>query len=241
MSRTVKLCLSYDGSRFAGSQMQTGQRTVQGELEAAWVRTTRLEEGVTLAGRTDSGVHAAGQVCSVVTRSALAVSGLEDGLARELPADLRVQAVVEMPSGFNARTSARWRMYEYDLATTARRFLHRGRMHEAADLLLGEHDFKAFASEGLLGPRGAVRRLHLMLVRDGGDLGRLVVVGDAFLRQMVRRLVSALVAVGTGKMGALEIQRALVMREPQLMPTPAPPGGLTLVRVGYQEYTGETL
>ncbi len=241
MSRTVKLCVSYDGSRFAGSQMQTGQRTVQGELEAAWVRSTGLEERVTLAGRTDAGVHAAGQVGSVVTRSDIAVSGLEDRLTRELPADFRVHSIVETPSGFNARSSARWRMYEYDLATAARRFLHRGRMQAAADLLLGEHDFKAFASEGLLGPRGAVRRLHLMLVRDGGDSGRLVVVGDAFLRQMVRRLVSALVAVGTGKMGALEIQRAFIMREPRLLPTPASPGGLTLVRVGYQEYTGETL
>ncbi len=241
MLRTVKLCVSYDGSRFAGSQMQIGQRTVQGELEAAWARSTGLEERITLAGRTDAGVHAAGQVGSVVTRSDIDVNGLEDRLARELPADLRVHAVAEMPPSFNARTSARWRMYEYDLAAAVRRFLHRGRMQEAADLLLGEHDFKAFASEGPLGPRGAVRRLHLMLVRDSGDLGRLVVVGDAFLRQMVRRLVSALVAVGTGKMGALEIQRALIMREPRLLPTPAPPGGLTLVRVGYQEYTGETL
>jgi len=241
MPRTVKLRVSYNGDRFAGSQMQTGQRTVQGELEAAWARCTGYEERITLAGRTDAGVHAREQVGSVATQSDIAVGHLEKSLAGEMPEDLRVGGIVEMPWGFNARTSARWRMYEYDLASAARTFLHRGRMQEAASRLLGEHDFMAFASQGVLGPRGAVRRLHLMAVREGGDRGQLLVVADAFLRQMVRRLVGALVAVGTGKIGTLEIERALLMREPRLMPAPAPPGGLTLVRVGYQNYTGETL
>nr|MDQ3328818.1 tRNA pseudouridine(38-40) synthase TruA [Chloroflexota bacterium] len=166
MSRTVKLSVSYEGDRFAGSQFQPGQRTVQGELEAAWARCTGFAERATLAGRTDAGVHARAQAVSVVTQSDILVSRLELMLAHELPADLRVDGIVEMDAGFNARTSARWRMYEYDLAAATRQFLHRERMQEAAGRLLGEHDFMAFASKGVLGPRGAVRRLYLMAIRD---------------------------------------------------------------------------
>lgn len=235
--RTLRVVLGYDGAGFAGSQIQPGVRTVQGELERSWRHGTGLGERVTLAGRTDAGVDAATQVASVRTATALPAAELEELLRGHVPDDLRIVRVEDAPSGFDARRDARWRRYCYVVPPTeARAYADRPAMRGAAAELLGERDFAALSSTGEVGPRGAVRHVLALEIGERRDALAIGVVADAFLRQMVRRFVSALLAVGRGIMGAPELARAVALRDRALLPGPAPAGGLTLVDVGYEEY-----
>lgn len=190
-----------------------------------------------LAGRTDAGVHAEGQVASIPTRATDSAHGIQARLEACLPADLRVTGVTDAPDGFDARRSACWRAYRYALAAPPA-YLDLARAQRAGRMLVGEHDFSAYSSTGELGPRGSVRRVLDLRVSGSTVRGAVSVeiVADAFLRQMVRRVVSALVAGGNGIMGTSEISRGLELRDRALMPGPAPASGLTLVRVGYGEY-----
>jgi tRNA pseudouridine38-40 synthase len=214
----LRLAVAYDGTDFSGWAAQPGRRTVQGTLEDALAMILRLPEArLTVAGRTDAGVHARGQVCHVdVAAEALAgpamtVDRLTSRLASALPADVRVRSVTLAPAGFDARFSASWRRYAYRICDdpsavdpltrghilTWPRRLDETAMNAAATLLVGQHDFAAFCKrrEGAT----TVRALHrLEWVRDGGVLCA-GVVADAFCHHMVRSLVGALVEVGEGR------------------------------------------
>lgn len=157
----IKLLVSYDGREFWGSQRQAGQRTVQGELEAAAEQVFGQEIAIYLAGRTDRGVHAAGQVASFAEpRKRLENGTVAAAMNDHLSADIAVQHVERMPMGFHARYSAQWREYRYRIWTGVRQPLVTGwtwqlrgpldigAMHWAASLLIGEHDFSSFASGG---------------------------------------------------------------------------------------------
>lgn len=178
---TLKLTIAYDGAGFAGAQAQPGQRTVQEELERALTRLYGRHERATLAGRTDSGVHAAGQVVSVADRRAdLDVATLTRALNAILPEDLAIRGIERIDEPFHARFDARWREYRYRIwtglpaplaRTTAwqiARQLEFEAMVEASRALIGEHDFAAFAgggegvpwSERQQTPRGTVRRVY---------------------------------------------------------------------------------
>lgn len=237
MERVLRVELAYVGSGFAGSQVQPTQRTVQGELEAAWHQVASVTERFTLAGRTDAGVHAERQVASVRTAHTGDPSEIAGRLRERLPSDIALLSVSEAAPDFDARASAVWREYRYRLPASGApvfgRWLDRERMARAAAWLVGERDFAAVSSEAPLGPRGAVRRISKLDLTGGRGELDLVVRADAFLRQMVRRLVSALVFVGTGKIGARELMRAIEMRDRKLLPGPAPAEHLTLVAVGY--------
>ncbi len=229
--------MGYDGSRFAGSQRQPRARTVEGVLEDAWSEVTGEDVRIRLAGRTDAGVHAERQVGSVSTGCGLSAEDLAAGLASRLPPDLWLLEIEAAPDGFDPRRRARWRAYRYEFGPEPAVYLDERRMQEAGSVLVGEHDFAAFASSSRLGPRGAVRRVFELRVRRAS--ARVVVmecVADAFLRQMVRRIASALVLVGTGKIGDSEIEAALELRDPRLLPGPAPAEHLTLIEVGYGDY-----
>lgn len=206
---------------------------MQGVVEAAWRRVTRIAERFTFAGRTDASVHAERQVTSVRTECAMTVEHLRDALAAELPADVGLLELVEAEPGFNARASAEWRAYRY--VAPRGRYLDLPAMKEAARRLEGEHDFSAFSSVGQLGPRGAVRRLLKLEIEPNGTGVVFHVVADAFLRQMVRRLVSALSLIGTGKITERELVRGLELGDRSVLPGPAPAEHLTLVEVGYGE------
>ncbi|MFM9105561.1 MAG: tRNA pseudouridine synthase A, partial [Chloroflexota bacterium] len=223
----LALVVSYDGAELAGSQVQPGERTAQGELE----RSLRfLAPGWTgrsvFAGRTDRGVHAAGQVVSLEDiRPDLAVEVIRRAVNSRLPGDVAVRSVSRVGDGFDARRDARWREYRYRIwfgndEPLARRFVWRrpGRpdlaaMAVAAAAFAGTHDFAAFAGggEGVPGsarsqrPRGTVRTMFASEIRAiapwwgpaAGADGVLVeyrVAGDGFLPQMVRALVSGVVA-----------------------------------------------
>ena len=157
--RTIKLTIEYDGSHFSGWQIQPHARTVQGELEKALSSLTRQNVRLNVAGRTDAGVHALGQVAHFFTRSPLDVNVFKRGANALLPFDIRVLSAQDAESDFHARFSARWRFYQYHMHSRPRaigRFyswhvpydLNLEAMQEASQVLLGEHDFVSFCQTG---------------------------------------------------------------------------------------------
>jgi tRNA pseudouridine38-40 synthase len=249
----VRIDLAYDGTEFSGWAAQPGRRTVEGVLSETLGHVLRRREAVrlTVAGRTDAGVHARGQVAHAdVPSDAWDAHGgsVLRRLARALPPDLRVRSVGLAPDGFNARFSALWRRYAYRicdepaLADPLRRRdtlwnvrpLDLTAMNEAAATLLGEHDFAAFCRrrEGATTVR-ALRRLDWE--RDAQGIAVGCVVADAFCHNMVRALVGVLLPVGEGSRPPAwptEVLAAAV-RDPAVQVVP--PHGLSLEEVRYPE------
>lgn len=257
----LRLDLAYDGSGFSGWARQPARRTVQGECEAALATVLRMPEppGLTVAGRTDAGVHARGQVAhvDVPERAWTALPGrsarspgeaLVRRLAAVLPADVVVRRAVVAPVGFDARFSALWRRYTYRIVDdVARRdpvrrsdVLWLGRaldvdaMARAARDLRGEHDFAAFCR-----PRAGattIRRL-LDLTWERTTTGTVVaqVRADAFCHSMVRALVGACLAVGEVRKAESWPGEVLRARRRDPAVTVAPAHGLTLEEVAYPD------
>jgi tRNA pseudouridine38-40 synthase len=251
----LRLDLAYDGTQFSGWAVQPGRRTVAGVVAAALGEALRLPgpPALTVAGRTDAGVHARGQVVHAdvpaAAWAATAVQGAHAGparLARLLPADVRARAAGPAPDGFDARFSALWRRYSYRVcddpaaADPVRRHetlwyfrrLDVPAMNEAAANCLGEHDFAAFCRRrpGATTVR-ALRRLDWD--RDGDGILVATVVADAFCHSMVRSLVGALIAVGEGRRppGWLADLLAAEARDPAVRVMA--PHALCLEEVGY--------
>ena len=259
----LRLDLAYDGTDFHGWATQPGLRTVQGLLEAALAQVLRVEAApVTCAGRTDTGVHARGQVVHVdVAPDVLAASAGRsadpptEALLRRLngvlPADVRVRRLREVPEAFDARFSAVWRRYAYRIADhpaladplVRRAVLARPRrldldaMNAAASGLTGEHDFAAFCKrrEGATTVRTL---LDLSWGRDAEGLAVASVRADAFCHHMVRALVGALVAVGEGRRPPSWAAEVLAAGVRDAAVTVVPAHGLTLEEVGYPDDAG---
>jgi tRNA pseudouridine38-40 synthase len=244
--RRIALLLEYDGSRFAGSQLQRNSRTVQSELEDAVARTTQAQTRVAFAGRTDAGVHARGQVASFDTSSELRATTLMRALNAWLPEDLAVVEAVEVHAGLDVRRDAVRRHYQYVIETRAgRAVLDRRRawhvageidveaMQAAAGSLVGRRDFAAFASPLESSEASTVREIY----RFGLHLTDTKVVVDveanAFLPHQVRRMVGALVEVGRRKRTADEYE-GLLDGPPGSAGPAAPAHGLCLMRVDYE-------
>jgi tRNA pseudouridine38-40 synthase len=249
----IRLDLGYDGTAFSGWASQPDRRTVEGVLSVTLGHVLRLPEParLTVAGRTDAGVHARGQVAHAdVPAEAWArhADAVLRRLARALPPDIRVHAAGLAADGFDARFSALWRRYAYRIdddparADPLRRHdtlwhpqpLDLDAMNEAADQLLGEHDFAAFCRrrEGATTVR-ALRRLHW--ARDSAGVAVGAVVADAFCHNMVRALVGALLPVGAGRQPPSWPSRVLAaaVRDPSVRVVPA--HGLSLEEVRYPE------
>jgi tRNA pseudouridine38-40 synthase len=245
----LKLVLAYDGTDFHGFARQPAARTVQGVLEEALGRILGSVPRISVAGRTDAGVHAEGQVVSFLADTEPV--RVERGLNGILGPEVVVRAS-RAPAGFDARRSARAREYRYRLRTdpradpfTARYVWHRpgaytlARMRRAARDLEGEHDFTSFcrAPKASASP---VRRLDHLRVRRVGPLLEFRARATGFLHQMVRSLVGTLVAVGEGKMEPETMEGVLAARSRAAAGPVAPPHGLTLVRVVYGARPGKT-
>jgi tRNA pseudouridine38-40 synthase len=254
----IRIDLAYDGTDFKGWAKQPGLRTVQGELETALQLALRTPQvAVTCAGRTDTGVHARGQVAHVdllpetlessAGRSqAPPLEALAKRLNGILGQDVRVKAVTEAPEGFDARFSAVWRRYAYRIAdrphTTdplARshvlawgRELDLAAMNEAARRLIGEHDFASFCKkrEGATTIRTL---LDLHWYRDVEDRAVATVRADAFCHNMVRALVGCMIAVGEGRHEPTWAGAVLDAGQRDPSVSVVPPHGLTLEEVGY--------
>jgi tRNA pseudouridine38-40 synthase len=247
----VRLDLAYDGSEFSGWAKQRSRRTVQGELEAAIGTVLRLGEPVelTVAGRTDAGVHARGQVAHVDLPAevwAAEQDKLRRRLAGRLPWDVRVWRAERAPAGFNARFSAIWRRYAFRVGDHPGGVdpLLRGHvlwhdrpvdvdvMNEAARLLLGEHDFAAYCKkrEGATTIRTL---LDLRWERTADGLAVATVRADAFCHNMVRALVGAMILVGDGHKPVGFPGEVLAGRVRHSAVNVLRPHGLTLEEVGY--------
>ncbi len=241
--------MEYDGTDFCGYQTQgQGERTVQSVLEETLRRLSPRETiAINAAGRTDTGVHALGQVISFETANGLPLERWAIALNSLLPRDLAVAHAEEAPPGFHARFAARRRTYGYLIWTRRtrsaiwnryslhwRRVLDVDAMRAGARLLIGAHDFAAFARAGGNPGMTTVRDLGRLSVRrvSGGLL--VTATANGFLRSMVRNLVGALLAVGVGDLSPAALTDILESRDRSLNPVPpAAPHGLCLMRVDY--------
>ena len=230
--------VKYDGTDFAGFQVQPGERTVQGEIErvlASIFDGQRIK--VDGAGRTDAGVHARGQVIAFTVPLRLERDELQAALNGLLPADVSIGKLKEVAFDFRPRYRARHREYRYLIWNSSTRSplreryvygvhdtLDVKRMLDAAQVFVGEHDFSPFGGKD----KQPVRNVSSIEVRRQGQLITIVVVGDAFLRGMVRRMVAALIRVGKGKANAADVRKALAAKSPAFKGEAAPARGLTL-------------
>ena len=243
----VRLVLEYDGTLFAGWQAQIGRRTVEGELRGALRALTGGDHVVHGAGRTDAGAHALGQVASFRYEGRLAPDRLRSGLNALLPEDVAVVGADVVPDEFHARYSARWRRYRYRwLDRPARPALHRHQcwhvrsaldldaMRAAAPSLVGAHDWTTFCSASEP-PASRVREMRTAAVARHDRFVELELVGQGFLRGLVRGIAGALTEVGAGRQPPGWLADILAARDRARAPRTAPARGLTLVEVLYED------
>jgi tRNA pseudouridine38-40 synthase len=234
--------VEYDGTDFAGFQLQPNARTVQGELEAALARLNGGERAVVDgAGRTDAGVHATGQVIAFTYTGRVPAAELQRAVNALLPRDVAIRGLRRASAEFHPRYAARYREYRYTVwngphsplrertALGVRAPLDVAAMASAGSVFLGRHDFSSFGA--VAEDRSPVRTVQAVRVRKEGRLVTIDVTADAFLRGQVRRMVAALLEVGHGKMDAVELAAALAAREPALNGAAAPAKGLCLRHV----------
>lgn len=244
--RNIRLTLEYDGTGFHGFQRQPRLRTVQGVLEEGFSRALREPIKVIGAGRTDAGVHALGQVANFRTTRPVPMERLAGVLNGALPRDVRVQGCEEVEEEFHARRCARSRTYVYTViertspspllgryALVVPETLVLGRMTAAAGSLVGKHDFRAFQASG--SEAGSpVRTLFRLDCRRRARRTSITAEADSFLYQMVRLIVSGLLAVGREEMEPGALATALASGErPAAGRRPAPACGLCLLQVSY--------
>ncbi|MBN2565076.1 MAG: tRNA pseudouridine(38-40) synthase TruA [Candidatus Eisenbacteria bacterium] len=246
--RNIKLVVEYDGTEFAGWQVQPGERTVQGVLEGALSDLAGEETRLTGAGRTDAGVHALGQVANARTCLELPVGDVKRAINARLPDDVLVTDVSDVPASFHARFDATSRAYLYLMSGLQSPLWRRNRwfvrykldlpaMRAALETLAGEHDFGSFCLTGSEPAHQRCRVAHISLECHGeiGDLIVLRVTANRFLRGMVRSIVGTLVEVGRGRITATEFESILNARDRSAAGPTAPPWGLYLQEVRYDQ------
>jgi tRNA pseudouridine38-40 synthase len=245
--RRFKLTLHYDGAGFNGWQVQPGVRTVQAEVEAALERLTGGHRSVLAAGRTDSGVHAIGQVASTLLPGRWDVTELERALNAVLPRDIWIAEVEEVPIRFHARYDAVARSYIYRVGTRriARSPFQRGwcwpveeevdgkLLFECGRMVVGRRDFRRFAKAGQP-ERGYTCTVHRSEWAEWGTVGyQYRVLANRFLHHMVRFLVGTMVDVARGRRPIGEFESLLQADLSLTTSPPAPAAGLCLARVHY--------
>ncbi len=245
--RTLKLIVEYDGSGLCGWQRQNNGPTVQQHLEEAITSMTGENNAVLGASRTDAGVHSLGQTCIFKTQRSISCFGFRRGINTALPHQIAVSSVQEVAATFHPRFDATGKHYCYTLLNRkAPAPLQRGTswhrpmtldvhaMQQAANVLVGEHDFSAFRASGC-GAVTANRRIDRIEVGREGDLIAIEVWGNAFLRNMVRILAGTLVDAGMGTSTPRQVREILEGRDRTAAGQTAPPQGLCLLEVFYPE------
>jgi tRNA pseudouridine38-40 synthase len=259
----LRLTIAYDGTCFHGSQRQRSARTVQGELESGLERVTTSYQGLAFAGRTDRGVHAVGQVATVDVEWSGSMPDLRTAINAVTGDDLQVVRLEEAPADLHARYSAKWREYRYRiveadvLPVLQRRYawwrreeLDPERAAAACSRIVGRHQFGTFASLGLsqkLEPEQLTRTVMTCEWRQVSDnecevdgvrrQHELRIVANGFLPQMVRNIVSAMHEVARGEQPVDWVESLIGANDRRALGKPAPPQGLMLWRVGYEDYS----
>lgn len=260
--RNLRLTLAYDGTHYLGWQVQPQGATIQSCVEAAILKLTGETVSVLSAGRTDSGVHALGQVASFHTNSNIPASNWAAALQTCLPPDIQVLDAAEVPPEFHATFSARRKRYRYvihngpvplpflqNYVYHIRRILDVEAMNKAAQSLLGTHDFRSFETDWPNKATSVRTVFELTVQRTAGwpvwappagvnphrtgTYVTLDIVADGFLYNMVRSITGTLINVGRGRWTANDVQRILEARDRTAAGSTAPASGLYLVEVEY--------
>lgn len=248
--RRIAFLVAYDGAAFSGSQRQSNGKSVQGDLERAVERVLKHPTTIALAGRTDAGVHATGQVGMFETENqSLPVERVPLALNSVLDRAVRVRDAREVDPRFHPRFSAQGRIYRYrfELGLVASPLVcHQAAlwktqpniaaMRAGADAFIGRQDFAAWQSAGSPSPTTVrtVKRLEIKKFEAfGSEILEIEIEADAFLYQMVRNIVGALIEVGQGKLTYDDLRRLTSGLDRTKCPPPAPPQGLCLVEVKY--------
>jgi len=241
---TYKAIIAYDGTDFLGYQIQASGRTVQGEIEAALKTVTQTPIRTLAAGRTDSGVHATGQVISFTANWKHGTDALQRALRANLPQDIVVKTLTTTNTGFHPRFDAKSRQYRYTIINQPlpdvlrRRYalhiaqpLDVDRMQAASQLLLGTHDFAAFGRP----PQGdnTVRTITQAEWRTHNTDVYFYITANAFLYRMVRRIVGTLLPVGLGEMNVEDVKTILKTKDRAKAGAPSAACGLCLINVMY--------
>lgn len=245
-ARRYRMDVAYDGTAYAGWQVQPGVATVQANLEEALARITGETVKVHGSGRTDQGVHARGQVAHFDLHKRVAVEAMAKGLNALLPADIRVIRVRPAAADFHARRSAIRKEYRYFIwnapvrepthrfyAAYVRRPLDVGAMRRAAVLLVGRHDFAAFTANPNREVESTVRQVQYLTVSKSGPLITIRAASEGFLYKMVRSLCGMLIRVGEGAEPPEVVRGILESRIRTARVPTAAPEGLFLWRVWY--------
>ena len=243
--RNIKVVVGYDGTDYFGFQYQPEARTIQGELERVLLLIVKEKVTVYGSGRTDSGVHARGQVINFRTEGSIPVEKLCIAMNSLLPPSIAAVEASEVEPGFQARRSARSRLYVYDILNRdvpsalesrycwhVRHRLNVEAMDESARPLLGVHDFSSFACADR-DDGSPVREMMQIGVERRGEHVIVMMRANAFLRSMARIIVGTLVEVGLGMRPSPDIERILEARDRRLAGKTAPAHGLCLMEVEY--------
>jgi tRNA pseudouridine38-40 synthase len=243
--KNYRLLLEYDGTRYYGWQRQPNQTTIQGKLENVLSLMCGTEVEVIGAGRTDSGVHARGMTANVHLDTELTAEEIRDYLNRYLPDDIAVLKVSEASPRFHARYNAVGKTYCYTCfdgevkPVFDRKYYTRleekpdlERMRQAAEILVGEHDFRNFCVNPRM-KKSTVRLVDRIAIEREGGYIRFTFHGTGFLQNMVRIMVGTLLEVGMGRMSAEQVRTALENPERQKAGPTAPAQGLCLMEVDY--------
>lgn len=248
--RTILIVAQWDGTTFSGWQHQPGQRTVQATIQAAVEAMVHHPVELWASSRTDSGVHARAMPIAFDTTRAIPAAGFANGLNTHLPPEVSILSAAERPAGWRPRHASVAKTYTYRLQLGARRaltqrqtwWLKRDRldldaMRMAASALLGEHDFASFRSVAC-DAKTTRRCLHAIRIPapDRDECVAIDVVGNAFLRNMVRIIVGTLVEVGTGRRPVGWVADVLAAKDREVAGPTAPGCGLTLTEVHFDGY-----
>ncbi len=246
--RIIRMTLEYDGTDYAGWQRQDNCKTVQQTIENALA--SRLNEPIQViaSGRTDSGVHAMGQVISFSTSSTIDAKAIGKGLFRYLPRDISIIETRDAPAGFDARRSARMRWYRFMICNRSPRpavgnryltHIHQrldfDLMNEAAALFTGDHDFTAFRSSKCTAPRTVLTMQPITITQLPENIVQFDFKCRSFLHNMVRILTGTLISVGKGRLTIHDVKVMLETRNRHLQAVTVLPNGLCLYRVLYDE------
>ena len=246
--RNLKLTIEYNGANFSGWQKQNGKRTVQGELETAFAKLCPNENDIVVegSGRTDSGVHALGQVASVKIENPIPTSKCKEVLNSLLPKDIRIKKVENAKDDFHARFSAKRKTYRYlvklgeDVSAFEGDFVavypykdvDIETMKSASKVLIGKHDFQAFCSADT-SVTNFEREIFDIKIEQNKKMVVFEITGNGFLYNMVRIITGTLVEVGMEKIKAEQIPEIMESRDRKLAGRTLPAHGLCLIKVEY--------